>query len=85
MIELNVGYLASSPRILATMQTMRMANWINKKKSKICDDEFIFIGIDSKNKLRLHIVINNYQTSWLEALYKIASRGWHVEILQIVS
>ena len=26
MIELNVGYLASSPRILATMQTMRMAN-----------------------------------------------------------
>jgi hypothetical protein len=25
------------------------------------------------------------QTSWLEALYKIASRGWHVEILQIVS
>ena len=49
MIELNVGYLASSPRILATMQTMRMANWINKKKSKICDDEFIFIGIGSKN------------------------------------
>ena len=26
MIELNVGYLASSPRILATMQTMRMSN-----------------------------------------------------------
>ena len=46
MIELNVGYLASSPRILATMQTMRMANWINKKKSKICDDEFIFIGLE---------------------------------------
>ena len=26
MIELNVGYLASSPRILATMQNMRMTN-----------------------------------------------------------
>ncbi len=26
MIELNVGYLASSPRILATMQNMRMSN-----------------------------------------------------------
>ena len=25
------------------------------------------------------------QTSWLEALYKIASKGWHVEILQILS
>jgi len=24
MIELNVGYLASSPRVLATMQNMRM-------------------------------------------------------------
>ena len=26
MIELNVGYLASSPRILATMQNMRMSH-----------------------------------------------------------
>ena len=70
MIELNVGYLASSPRILATMQTMRMANWINKKKSKTCDDEFIFIGIDSKNKLRLHIVINNY-VPWYFGIFHI--------------
>ena len=62
-------------------------NWLKQR----WQDNFSFIRLHTANpslKIDLYIIMNNkqsYQTSWLEALYKIASRGWHVEILQIVS
>ena len=48
-------------------------------------DQNHYFGPITKPKPKLAGTFGWYQTSWLEALYKIASRGWHVEILQIVS